>query len=66
MAKKVVKKKVAKKAAAPRKTALRVRAKQPRRFRAGLEFSSEPRNVSVTAAQREAIEADPVLEIIEE
>ncbi len=78
MAKKTVKKKVLKnapEAAAERPdqpaqpeetTTLTVRARQPRRMRAGILFTDQPQAVTVTAAQRAAIEADPVLEIVAE
>lgn len=42
-----------------------VHAKQPRRYRAGREFTAEKRLVALTPEQYEAVEADPVL-VVEE
>ena len=36
-------------------------AKQPSRMRAGLQFSSVPRDVELTEEQYEAIKADPLM-----
>lgn len=43
----------------------KVVAKQPQgRFRAGLQFTTEPREVEITAEQLKMIEADPVLTVM--
>lgn len=64
---KITKKKVAKKKAVRRAPAAtrryRVAAAQERRVRAGMLFGPEPTVVELTDAQRQAIEADPVLSI---
>lgn len=44
---------------------LTVVAKQPSRWRAGINFTAEPQTVEVTEKQAKAIAEDPLLAIIE-
>jgi len=45
-------------------TKITVVAKQTSRFRAGLQFTQEPRDVEVTDQQLQAIKGDPLLAIV--
>lgn len=47
-----------------KKLSITVVAKQPSRWRAGMQFTSAPKAVEVTEAQHEAIKADPLLAIV--
>lgn len=50
--------------ATEKKSSVTVAAKQPSRWRVGLQFTAEARTVEVTEDQLKLIEADPLLAIV--